>query len=255
MKTFIQGKTDEPALWGHVQALDGKGRLWKHGRAWLSWRRNSAGIEWTLFPWRVRFNLTCSDTDDYNLTIGLSLLLFSVWLHVARFPLVCRLPGVKWTGKWGSGEREIRITFMDGGLWWVLWRYPNESKSHDWRDGNFKPLDLLLGRERYSEGERYHFDTFVVMPEAVYPVTVELYRATWKRPRWPWGKSIRRADIECEKGVPKPGKGENSWDMEDDALFGMTCPAATLDEARTAFEFAVLSDRLRYGGSAEWKPA
>ncbi len=254
MKTLTQGKGEDTALWWHSQCLDKQGRMWKYGRAWLHWPRNSAGFSWLLFGRSCGVSIDCSDTGDDNLTLHLALpFLFSVWLHISRLPIVKRLPGVKWNGKWGSGDREIRIAFHDGAVWWQLWRYPNESKPNDWRDSNFDFVDFLLGRNKYSESERTKDNVFIEMPEGYYPASVELYTATWKRSRWPWPKIVQRAEIEIEGGLPIPGKGENGYDCEDDAIFSGNYCAVTVWEATASIRASALRDRQRYGGDG-WAP-
>lgn len=249
MRTLVRGKGEETALWWHSQVLDKQGRMWKYGRAWLHWPGNSIGVCWSLFRERFGVRLAFSDTGDHAIEVDISLpFLFSLWLHIARAKWVKRLPGVKWTGKWGSGEREIYIRFHDSALWWTLWRFTGESKSRDWRDSNFHFDDFLLGREKYSESEHTTHHVLFLVQGTAYPATVELYTSTWKRSRWPWPKTVNRANVEVETGVPVPGKGENGWDMEDDAIYGLTTNADTVGEALSAFRESVIRQRSKYGG-------
>ncbi len=255
MRTLVRGKGEETALWWHSQVLDKQGRMWKYGRAWLRWPGNSIGVCWSLFRERFGMRLAFSDTGDYAIEVGISLpFLFSLWFHIARAKWVKRLPGVKWTGKWGSGDREIYIRFHDGALWWTLWRHDNDHKSGDWRDSNFHFDDFFLGRNQYSESERTTHHVLFPVQGIVYSATVELYTSTWKRSRWPWPKTVNRANVEVETGVPVPGKGENGWDMEDDAIYGLTTEAGTVMEALGAFRQAVIRQRTKYGGE-NWEPS
>jgi hypothetical protein len=64
---------------------------------------------------------------------------------------------------------------------------------------------------------------------------------------------MRRANLDIERGVPTPGKGENSWDCGQDATYGLTCPASTVEEALASLRASVMRDRERYGGK-DWKP-
>jgi len=148
MRTLIQGKTEDPVLWWSSQNLSDGGSMWRHGRAWLHTRRNAVRIEWVILEKRAGIWIQCGDVGDDNLTVGISLFFVTLYLGVQRFPFVLRLPGVAWTGLHGSGEREIRVSIMDEGIYWRLWRYPYAGKSRDWRDRSFRPLDFILGRER-----------------------------------------------------------------------------------------------------------
>jgi hypothetical protein len=53
--------------------------------------------------------------------------------------------------------------------------------------------------------------------------------------------------------IPVPGKGENAWDMEDDAIHSMGCVANSVDDAIIKLLNSVNRDRVRYGG-AHWVP-
>lgn len=91
------------------------------------------------------------------------------------------------------------------------------------------------------------------MPEHPYPATVRLFESTWKRPRWPFARRMVRAEIEVEGGIPHPGKGENSWDCDDDATYSLTCQARTAEDAVAKLVGSVLRDRRNYGGRS-WRP-
>lgn len=89
--------------------------------------------------------------------------------------------------------------------------------------------------------------------EADYPATVILTTDTWKRPRWHWPLVVERAEVDVPGGVPIPGKGENSWDIDDDATFSLVTPASTVEEAVQKFYDTVNERRARYGGR-NWTP-
>jgi len=92
--------------------------------------------------------------------------------------------------------------------------------------------DLLLGMAKYSERHLTPLAHMQVeLPEAKYDVTIRLNQCTWKRPRWPWPTVITRAEIDIPGGIPIPGDGENDWDQDDDAIYSLTVPAASFEEA------------------------
>jgi hypothetical protein len=68
-----------------------------------------------------------------------------------------------------------------------------------------------------------------------------------------WPLTHRSALVESETGVPVPGKGENSWDCGEDALYSLSTTAATIDEAIEKFKASVMKTRERYGGK-DWMP-
>lgn len=263
MKTiqlFGYDKSGESRLWWSWQNLNRNSkeqvRGWaKHGRAWLHTPTNCYGIEWNLFARSCRFGVTFSDVGDEAVVISLAIpFVIAIWFSVERAKWVKRLPGVKWSGKWGSGERELGRRIFDCALWWALWTYPGGGGNEPrWRDSCFHFDDFILGRNKYSESDNISGDYLLVMSEGAYPVKVELHTSTWKRPRWPWSQSVRRASIETEHGIPIPGKPDSDFYDGDDSLFGGTYLADTVEQALQKMHDSVIRDRLRYGGS-EWMP-
>lgn len=86
---------------------------------------------------------------------------------------------------------------------------------------SLRPADRLLGRRECTTEIVGRGDALVPMPEGVYPATWERERRTWRRARLPWALQTRTdVSLNIEPGIPVPGKGENSWDIEDDAVCG-----------------------------------
>jgi hypothetical protein len=122
---------------------------------------------------------------------------------------------------------------------------------YDWRD-------QVVGRKERLRSTTVEDRTFalVPMPEGNYPCTVTLERETWGRKRWPWTRTTQtRADIEMHVPVPHPGKGENSWDCDDDALYSMCGPFGSIGAATTAVAGSVMRSRERYGNGQAWTPS
>lgn len=237
----------------------------RHGRAWWRIGRGHINWEWSLLRADCRAGITVGGEEDFGFHWSLALPVFSIYLTIAGFrPVVwlakSLLPKTK--EKYGGlhgyeDEREIYFRIHDWTIWWTLWRNPMAGWSREvsrFRDGNFKPLDLLLGKVDYSKRTLKTVETFVPMPEGAYPATVELFESTWKRPRW-FASRLVRADVKVEKGIPFPGKGENSYDCGIDGLHGLTTKADTIEEAIAATVESALRSRRRYGGSVDWQPA
>lgn len=91
------------------------------------------------------------------------------------------------------------------------------------------------------------------MPEATYYGEVEQFTSTWRRPRAWWKTIQKRAEIKIESGIPIPGKGENSWDCDQDAIYSLTTTASNLEEVIACLKENVMETRDRYGG-AHWAP-
>lgn len=118
----------------------------------------------------------------------------------------------------------------------------------------------------------------VNLPEGSYPVVAKLERRRWEvrvgpyrltRRSKPWLDFylpfLRRIEYSVEVdaapagGLPKPGKGENSWDCGQDHLQSIHCRVARphdgdrewLASALAKATESVLRDRIRYGSGVE----
>lgn len=138
-----------------------------------------------------------------------------------------------------------------------LWMSPSEwhSKDPKWRRVHFNLADFVLGRKDVEWESIETVPVSIPMFEGYYEATVEMrYHVSWRK-RLPFIKHRHKcANVEIEKGIGFPGKGENSWDCGDDALFGMSCPANSVEEAIGKTVASVLRNRMRYGGSYQFTP-
>jgi hypothetical protein len=127
----------------------------------------------------------------------------------------------------------------------------------NWRDIYFNITDFILGSRQYNSILIEEVDIDIPMPEGTYPAHIEIREDIWKRSRWPIKQVIKRAHIDMQehKGIPHPGKGENSYDCGDDVTNGLTCPASSIPEAVGKMVSNVYRSRIRYGGyeCLNWK--
>jgi hypothetical protein len=255
------------SIFGHVQNLtDGeRGALWRNGRAWLHMNPERSGkkvrgkqlhAEWSI-PDRhpgIGFTWTMADgEDDWSVSIGVGL--FHLYFSVDGF----RSTESKFRKDKAGHYQEGRVTdirFFDKGVWWQIW-HPEHSWSNQtprWRHGAWHPLDTLLGDTTYSGREISTSNVLIPMPEGTYPATVALTEHSWKRPRaWWTSVQLRQARIEMITPIPHPGKGENSYDCEDDATYSLTTEARNEAEAIGAMVATVMRSRQKYGG-LNWQP-
>lgn len=249
MKTLVRDTNGESLIWWSWQNLAKPGQS-RNARAWLHFYDNCLGIQWVFKPKTLSFYLTFADhaTDDNSLSFSFSLpYLLALYVNIERVPFVTRLPGVKWRhGDYYSGEREISLVYdprENNWIHWRLWRDPSSSKSHDWRDDGLFVDNLIFGKAKYSKTEIESRPIKIEMAEGVYDAMANHHIATWTRKRWCKPKSISRVEIEVKGGVPVPGDGENSWDIDDDAVESMTVNAETIEEAIVKFKESILRDR------------
>ena len=119
-------------------------------------------------------------------------------------------------------------------------------------NGRIDVRDRLLGRMEYAVEYGVPSEVVVPMPEGNYPAVVTPTTRTWKRPRWPWPHKVRReTELKMTVGVPVPGKGENSWDIYDDAILGVD--GVTPSDAIANVVRSALKARRNYA-SESWVP-
>ncbi len=162
---------------------------------------------------------------------------------------------VPWSGKYNEIEREIALSWHGGILWWRF-LCPTMGSSRDRFHHEFHIGDWLLGRPVYTR-ELLESDIPVSITVGQWPEdgpytgTAQRWHCEWKR-RF---STLRRDDVMVSMnppGLPLPGKGENSWDCDDDGIYGFG--GLTLESAIEHAIASVKRDRLRYGGP-KWRPA
>lgn len=261
----------EPWLRFHWQNLNEKpgdkyGSPLKHGRAWLHLGKGEINWCWHLNPRACALGVKVGeghyDGVGLHFHVGIPLIgsLFVgfsdfaplSWLAKALLPKVAEPRGLH--GYNNTRETEVRV--HDGALWWSVWRHPNAGWSCEvprWRDGNFNFVDALLGKAKSSGEVLKERDIVVPMPEGFYLGKAKLELRTWKRPRW-FAKRWLRVDIDMNEGqrIPIPGKGENSWDCDDDACFGSSVSAKSIEEAIGKLVGDCLKTRRERGGPENW---
>ncbi len=239
------------------------GPLWRHGRCWWTWwdksgHNKGSGLHasWKIPCRHVGVSLMIGNDFEEDVALHVGVGLASLWLSVEGVFPRC------WHGRKDKdghyiGDIDTSLRFFDGGVWWNLWR-DDSGWSRDvprWRHGAWHPLDTFLGHLVYSSDTLSEQRIGIPLPEGVQPATVTFTRATWKRPRWPRALVITRANVTPDKPLPIPGKGENSWDMDDDAIWETTFPCDNVERAIGHVVEDVLRTRRRHGGSREWQPA
>ncbi|SRR5579875_1113039 len=239
-------------FWWHWQNLkkDEPRRKGVHGRAWLHRRRGGVfGIEWHIPGRSFKVGFTIGGIED-QVRLSLCLWLFSLYFSIEQLPLLNR-----WEAAKGYHDLETSLSIFAWTLWWSIWHDDNEWRKSDpkWRRGSFDIPDFFLGRNTYQKVDQEPIPAVVHLPEGDYPVTVQFFTQTWKRPRWPFARVRSGADVDSEQGLPIPGKGENSWDCDDDAFMSIGTSASTVEEAIADATKRVLERRERYGGK-NWIP-
>lgn len=272
----------ERSIWLHTIREHEKGdkkAAWRYWRNWLHLWSKTISLEFLLFPRRA----TCAATLEFNahgekdMQLYLAFpYLFTLFLGFTGFIPAKYLPHywVKGFKSYRPHEgmvehapfrmpvpRQIGFRIFDNALWVSIWEDDMDSSHNKWWSRFvIRPDRILLGREQYSKIDLSTEQAILTLPEGAYPVSVTIFESTWKRQRWPWPRKMIRAEVDCgERGIPShAGKGENSWDLDDDATFSMTCPETTIEGAVQRLQTSILRDRERYGSpdtliKAYWK--
>jgi hypothetical protein len=155
--------------------------------------------------------------------------------------------GSKWSG------RSFGIRFFDSAVWWDLGSddYGWTKGRPKWKDGSWRPLGFNMRTTDPVVVETR--EVLVPMPERSYRGTATVTEAYWgyaKLPRFFHDKR-RHVDINMHDGeqVGVPGKGENSWDCGDDAIFGMSTAERTPEDAVGKLVASALRTRRKHGWS------
>lgn len=246
-------------------------------------------MSYRKFFWFNNHNKSISFEVSRNLHFGFSIsadggdrkvkfhwwFLFSFWLSFRNF-----LPE-KWfpkeynsyAKKWlHSAERELSLCIHGGQLWWNVWTSPMEwsSKTPKWRRGNFNFRQFILGKTNYSTKELEYKDFILPYYEGNYKIRVIKSNAKWTmRRRLFWFLDISTDRYEVKAGyikdgewkdvpIPHEGKGENSWDCDEDATYSISFGIKNKllrNCTDVALEFwkSTMKDRIRYGGTT-WLP-
>lgn len=230
-----------------------------------------------VYVWKLCFGFECSTRwrSGYIATVGYGgqegLLEFCLAVPRLFLHLNIETP-FSWhrirprDGKYGESQAEFGLHTIGHDL---LLRFGHDPYgTHCYHGGWFGGLraawhnrEIALFRTRWIMGRRRYSREVL---ETDIPVMVDVgqwdedrYIGLARRERIEWrqrfGRRWTRTDyiIEMTQGIPIPGKGENSWDCDDDAIYGFG--AADLDGAIAHIVEQVRKERLRLGGH-EWRP-
>jgi hypothetical protein len=238
-----------------------KGSMWREGRCWwyLDGNANKSAEKVVRFSWAMWSNLNTIGikldlaTWDDVFSIGFHFWKVHFWFGFEYWKLQ------QWLSKkikrsnqaYGNG-RVIGLECYSGHIWINLWQDPMESRSVDpwWWHFSFDVMKVF-GKVNYSEQTIEERQITIPMPEKAYNATARLFVSVWKRPLG-FERRLKRIEIKIPDGIPFEGKGENSWDLGQDATFGITCPANSIPEGVGHLVGSVLKDRVKNGGWNDW---
>ncbi len=221
------------------------------GRAWFDWYvrasdRKPLRIE---LDWAFGKAVWSSGVSYTRKNSG------TVTLHAALRPVASVYLTLKhlWPRREHQPSRTYSVSLVDGSLHYDLGKPGSGDEWHrddplNWMRGIVHPVDKILGRAEHAlEKVGPQVRAIASFPEGDYPLLLQREIRTWKRPRWPWPLVHRSVDIEAVRPAESQGKGENSWDCGPDAIWGMSSPGHSYEDAVAAYVKATLRDRARRG--------
>lgn len=247
--------------------IDSKSKLPIEGKLVVAFSdRTSLRLSWNLWSNFYHFEPLTVDPSEGRIVSSIGFAPFAFWFSVENYDLVKRIaPQRTFAHGTMSESREVRVAFHDAKVWWTFWMDPDSWKSSDpwYRRGSFDVAAFLFGEQRViKEVARGPEWVAIPMPEGVYAAKSTIERYTYSRPRWP-AKHKTMASVTMDpredksfKPIPVPGKGENSYDLDEDAIYStsaMVDDNATHEDAIAEVVRSVLKSRRRYGGK-NWRP-
>lgn len=260
----LRRKDGEALIWGHH---DGTKRHWAYiGDHCLSLEFGRVrGLRW------ADARVGGGYCEGIGISAGFSWGFWLTWKmpwgwmkRIPRFPLhEERETGIKW-----STDGSARISFLHAPMgdhygrasissWWRRWLKPGHRQIKIWDN------DWILGRDKYQKVSETEKSRILVTvgewPGDEYPYDVHVESVSWtNRFRT---KRRRYWELSAVEGVAynqRAGKGENSWDLDDDGIYGCSFNVDDLDtKSRSgkadladlveAMKQRILADRRRYG--------
>jgi len=165
---------------------------------------------------------------------------------------------------WPRNTRMVGIAYNYGRLRIELFTSPwaggfSRTSQRRWWTPFWSRNELTLFNTKWIVGESDHTVRIVAPPVAVvapldgttYSLLVTRWRRTTKNRIRTHTSEYWEIDVPKGAAIPQfAGKGENSWDCDDDAIYSMSAPYPeypTAERARWAYVMAVMRNRERYG--------
>lgn len=256
IKKQIVDALGQRGFWGwfhNITREEGKGDFPLHGRVFVhaNHEAHSARVEWNIGTTTTHAYIT-SDPSEGEIKTSLALPGVALYFAAGSYNLLGGLTKL-------IGHKTARVSVHDGAVWWETpLADPDGGPSDEpwYVRGNFDFVTALFGeqevvREIVSEPE--WIDVEIPMPEGSYKAKVKLERVGTKRARGLTQKTLTFAEVDIPGGLPIPGKGENSYDCDEDAILKMSCEARSVPDAIGAVVSSALVTRWKRGG-ADWRP-
>jgi hypothetical protein len=231
-------------------------RIWLHTsddrRAWLHWGRACWHAEWHFGKEAHHNSIGLrlgGDENDFTISAGIK------GLFGFYFGLEGLIPW-KWKmkTKMGYSPRQYGITLYEEYIWFDFHR-DDYGFSEGWKGLHltFDWHKFVFGKTKYETVDHAPAKIWIKLPEGEYLADAKMFESTWSWKRFKKPHKMMRCEVTPEIPVPVPGKGENSWDCDDDAIYCSTFPCESLEEAAVEFAESIMRTRRKYA-SEDWVP-
>ena len=249
--------------WQNLTKDDNKGKFPFQGRAWWSFGGDKVtkggeswfadchclSLEWNLGRWAPSYYFEFENAIEKQFSLGFWLIGMQLYVSLESpkiYKLLKQSPSKILPGR-------LCLYYYNNALWFSLWGDSWESNRDDpwWRKMySFHFDDFFLGKSMYSCTEGVPLFELFEMDGKSYLCKATAQTQTWKRPRWRASlrKSIKISFDEQTSNPPEfSGKGENSWDCGDDAIWCSSYNSDCIRGAVDLYKQDVMKNREKYG--------
>jgi len=164
---------------------------------------------------------------------------FAIYISINGFIPRSWFPTMSYTkgGTRYPEERSLSIKIHGGAFWWNFWvseQWSSYCANKTWRMGSFHYMDKIKGKHDYQRKETDRRQFILPFLEGIYNVEVINWARTDKYAHWPTSRmttwEVRAGYYDEETGewkdkpIPVEGKGENSYDCDEDATWSISFP-------------------------------
>lgn len=224
--------------------LNRKGNPLRKGRAWFNFGKASLNIEWGCRLDGLSVSISTGDMEDMG--PGFHIRLFFPYLYVRLTHPIFR--------KIFTKEKELGFYINSEYLQLNLFTSESDCEYNNKRSKFYNIRDILFGDFKYTKNDIKSFPVVIPLPEGSYNGVATISERIWKRSKIPFISQYKIDTwIELEKGLPFPGKGENSWDCGEDAIHGYGCSSIEYYDVVAKGVELCMRNRSKYG-SNDWIP-
>lgn len=226
-------------------------------------RECGANIHWRVLPKKgfgvgaqLKWGTNGSDTTpDISVHLGR---LADIWVQFSHVIPYSWLERHRPDGSVDYDSRVFSLNIGTDRFRWECWARDGHWSRSDpkWMQGSIDYRTVLFGREEHTCTIVDEGTCVIPLPEANYPATYKIEHRVNRRTR-PLGRlrdtllgarEWHTIDLTPGQPIIVPGKGENSWDCDDDHLWSQSSPGRSVAGAIGSFVESVLSTRERHGG-------